>query len=90
MKAVRQLARDVSGWQPQHRILIWLGLRAESPTEIRLLEKAATLAFALGVSGVRLMGNSSAIAGVAHSVIAESGQPDCVFTASYVDWPAKD
>ena len=90
MKAVRQLARDVSGWQPQHRILIWLGLRAESPTEIRLLEKAATLAFALGVSGVRLMGNSTAIAGVMHSVIAASGHSDCTFSTSYVDWSARD
>jgi len=89
MKAVRQLARDVSGWQPQHRILIWIAFRAESLAEVRLLEKAGSLAFALGASGVRLLGNSPAMAGVVHSVVATSGKKDCSFTPSYVDWPTK-
>jgi hypothetical protein len=87
LKAIRQLARDVAGWQPQHRTLVWVGLRADSNVELRLLEKACTLALALGVAGIRLLSQSPAVAGVVYSLNESMPSKNCKQMKSYANWP---
>ena len=90
LKAIRQLARDVAGWQPQHRTLIWVGLRAESNVELRLLEKAGSLALALGANGVRLLSQSPAVAGVVYTLSESIPPKNCEQTKSYAHWPLEE
>ncbi len=76
LRALRQLATDVAGWQPQHRVLIWIGLYARTREEIRKVEKAALFARALGAKGIRILGELSALDGVVYSVLAQDPDYD--------------
>lgn len=89
LKAIRQLARDVLEWQPQHRIQIWVGLQAADAHEIRHLEKAAPLAFALGANGVRLLGEAAAIDGIIYGVQESYPNADCKRMEATVEIPQR-
>ena len=83
LKVARQLAREVQGWQPQRRVRLWIAFRAESVDEMRVSERACQLAFALGASGVRLLGSSPALAGTVHAIHMQLPLADCEQTLAF-------
>ena len=87
LKVTRQLAREVQGWQPQRRVRIWIALRAESLEDMRLSERACQLAFALGASGVRILGQSPALGGTVHAIRSHNPQADCEQTTAFKTRP---